>query len=90
MNEQERQILLRFLEEKQQELEAFVEEMGFDKTKAQKIYDNLEFGWCMSDLDKQLLVEFLTDNFELFQVFLSTKEIEESEADSIIDQIHCC
>lgn len=46
----------------------------------------------MNDLDKQLLCEFLSDKavFEQFQRFLSQQDIEETEAESILDNLKFC
>ncbi|NOR70002.1 MAG: hypothetical protein GQ532_09980 [Methylomarinum sp.] len=46
----------------------------------------------MNDLDKQLLCEFLSEEavFQLFQQFLAKNEIEETEAESILDNLKFC
>jgi len=41
----------------------------------------------MSDFDKQLITEFLAENFERFQLFLAENEIDETEAENIIDNL---
>lgn len=41
----------------------------------------------MSEYDKQLIAEFLSERYADFQQFLYDRDIEESEADVIINQL---